>query len=250
MIIDANSLPYRELNQRVREAVAAGNTRIHLLNVNGQRYIGAGIRGNVTITIDGVPGHDLAAFMDGPTFIINANAQDGVGNTMNSGKVVVRGGAGDVLGYGMRNGKLFIRGDVGYRVGIHMKAYKTYVPVIIVGGTAADFFGEYMAGGIMVLLGLNRTEENMSIVGDYLATGMHGGVIYIRGTVEKHQLGKEVGVKELEEEDYRVLKPLLEEFCQDLDLDPDEVMGREFIKLIPVSHRPYGALYALNQKNF
>ncbi|MBI5166926.1 MAG: hypothetical protein HY998_04185 [candidate division NC10 bacterium] len=250
MIIDANGLYYRELNRLIREAVAAGETRIHLFNVNGQRYIGDGLKGRITITIDGIPGHDLAAFMNGPTIVVNNNAQDGVGNTMNDGKVVVRGNAGDVLGYGMRGGKLFVQGDVGYRVGIHMKSYKSQVPVIIAGGAAADFFGEYMAGGIMVLLGLNGAEGNRPVVGDYLATGMHGGVIYIRGTVEEHQLGKEVGVKELEEEDYRVLRPLLEEYCQDLDLDIEEVFQGDFIKLLPVSHRPYGALYALNQRNF
>lgn len=41
----------------------------------------------VLIEIEGVPGEDLAAFMDGPRIIVHNNAQDGVGNTMNSGQV-------------------------------------------------------------------------------------------------------------------------------------------------------------------
>ena len=55
----------------------------------------------------------------------------------------------------MRSGKIFIKGDVGYRVGIHMKAYENLYPVIIIGGTAQDFLGEYMAGGLLIVLGLN-----------------------------------------------------------------------------------------------
>ena len=80
----------------------------------------------------------------------------------------------------MRGGKLYIEGNVGYRVGIHMKSYKEQFPVMIIGGRAEDFFGEYMAGGILVLLGLNAGADDSSIVGNYIGTGMHGGVIYLR----------------------------------------------------------------------
>ena len=38
------------------------------------------------------------------------NAQDGVGNTMNAGRVVIHGDAGDVLGYGMRGGRVVLVG--------------------------------------------------------------------------------------------------------------------------------------------
>jgi len=37
-----------------------------------------------------------------PTIIVHGNAEDAVGNTMNSGKMVVHGMAGDVIGYSMR----------------------------------------------------------------------------------------------------------------------------------------------------
>lgn len=242
--IDAKGKHYKLLNEEIRAAIAAGAKEIELTNVNGHRYIGDAVNDKVRIIIRGVPGQDLAAFNNGADITVLANAQDGVANTMNTGKVVVHGSAGDVLGYGMRGGKLFIKGDVGYRVGIHMKAYKNNIPVIVVGGTAADFFGEYMAGGILVLLGLTSNGNGKSIVGSWVGTGMHGGVIYLRGKVEEHQLGKEVGVKELTEEDKKELRKLLEEYCQEYGLDVDEVMSQEFVKLVPVSHRPYGRLYA------
>ncbi|OGW14635.1 MAG: hypothetical protein A3G93_06005 [Nitrospinae bacterium RIFCSPLOWO2_12_FULL_45_22] len=241
--INASGIYYRELNRMIREAIAAGEQEIELIGVNGQRYIADGIKQKVMIIIDGVPGNDLSAFMDGPTVIVNANAQDGVGNTMNDGKVIIHGDAGDVIGYGMRGGKVFIKGNVGYRVGIHMKSYKDQVPVIIVGGKAVDFFGEYMAGGILILLGLT-CPNNQSIVGNYLGTGMHGGQIFVRGKVEKHQLGAEVGIQEIGPQDHKLIEPLLREYCEDFNLDYNESMSRPFIKLVPVSHRPYGRLYA------
>lgn len=243
LTINANGIHYRQLNKQVRQAIAEGNTEIALNGVNGQRYIGTGLHDGVKIIVDGVPGNDLAAFMNGPTIIVNNNAQDGLGNTMNEGKVVVHGDAGDVLGYGMRGGKLHILGDVGYRVGIHMKSYKNKVPTIIAGGKAGDFFGEYMAGGNLIILGLNNS-ANTPITGDYIGTGMHGGVIYIRGEVEDYQLGAEVGVKELNDDDHKLLNKLLKEYCADFGLELEDIMSKPFIKLIPVSHRPYGKLYA------
>jgi len=239
--IEGKGLYYRDLNRLIREAVTKGEKQIRVTNVNGQYYIGDGLSGKSTIIVEGVPGNDLAAFMDGPTLIIKANAQDNISNTMNSGKVVIHGNAGDVLGYGMRGGKLHILGDVGYRIGIHMKGMKRQSPTIIVGGTAGDFFGEYLAGGVLILLGL---KSDGPIVGDYLGTGMHGGVIYVRGEVDKKMCGAEVGVLDLDEEDVKVLRGELAEYCKDFGLDIEEIMKKPFKKLLPVSSRPYGNLYA------
>lgn len=243
MQINAAGCHYRTLNQQIKDAVKKGEKHIELLNVNGQRYIGDGISGDVEITINGVPGNDLGAFMSGPTIIVNSFAQDGVANTMNDGKIVIKGHAGDVLGYGMRGGKLFVKGDVGYRVGIHMKEYEDKIPVIIAGGRAGDFFGEYMAGGVLILLNLNN-EKPERAAGSYLATGMHGGVIYIRGEIDKYQLGEGVEIVELKEADNIVLNKLISEFCKDLKIDTKSVFNKPFKKLIPSSKRPYGKLYA------
>lgn len=244
LTIDAKGIYYRELNSKVRDAVSKGEKDITLKNVNGQYYIGDGLRGEAVLTIEGVPGNDLAAFMDGPTIIVKSNAQDNIGNTMNSGKVVIHGNAGDVLGYGMRGGKLHIRGDVGYRVGIHMKGYKKQNPVIIAGGKAGDFFGEYMAGGVLILLNLDGKKDDRPMVGDYLGTGMHGGVIFIRGDVDKKLCGAEVGITDLDNEDNKFLKEYLEDYCKDFNLKTEDIMRVGFKKLIPASLRPYGNLYA------
>ncbi|HSK48454.1 MAG TPA: hypothetical protein VLA05_10710 [Coriobacteriia bacterium] len=241
--IDCRSVYYKYVNEAVRAAFADGVKTVKLLNVNGQRYIGTGIKGKgLRIEVHGTPGQDMAMFMDGPTLEVFGNAQDGVGNTMNAGTVIVHGDAGDVLGYGMRGGKVLIKGDVGYRVGIHMKAYEDLRPIMVCGGKARDFFGEYMAGGLLVLLGMNSRLEG-PLVGGYLGTGMHGGEIYVRGEVEPWQCGKEVGVFTATEEDLAALRPVLAEYCDAFDMDLEEVLSGTFTRLVPVSHRPYGKLY-------
>lgn len=244
MRIDASELHYRELNERIRQAVAAGERSLELVNVNGQRYIGDGLGEGVEITIEGVPGNDLGAFMDGATIRVRGNAQDAVANTMNAGRIVVEGQAGDVLGYGMRGGELFVRGRVGYRVGIHMKAYRDKRPVIVAGGTAGDFLGEYMAGGLLIVLGLGR-RPGEALVGDWCATGMHGGTIYVRGEIEPWRVAsKSAEVRIADGAEVEEIRPHVEEFCEAFGLDSGEVMGERFLRVAPVSHRPYGAKYA------
>lgn len=132
----------------LRQQLHEGATEVLLKNVLGQRFIGAGLnKKGVRIFIEGIPGNDLGAFMDGPCLFVYGNAQDCVANTMSAGEVVIYGDAGDVTGYSMRGGRVFVKGDVGYRVGIHMKAWGDRMPVIVIGGKASDFLGEYMAGG-------------------------------------------------------------------------------------------------------
>lgn len=241
--IDATGLHYSELNRTLRQAVLAGERHIELRNVYGQRYIGTNLGERVRLEIFGTPGNDLGAFMDGPTIIVHGNAQDGCGNTMNDGEIVVHGRAGDITGLSARGGKIFVRDGVGYRVGIHMKEYRGKRPCLVVGGTAQDFLGEYMAGGVLVVLGLDLREAEPHRA-NFIGTGMHGGVIYVRGRVEEHQLGREVGVAEVDGVDRATLEELVREFCQHFDRDEREILGRRFIKLFPLHLRPYGKLYS------
>ena len=246
MKIDARKLQYKELNRMIRKAVGEGETFFELTGINGQRYIGDGISGDIEIRIHGTPGQDLGAFMTGPRVWVRGNAQDGVGNTMDAGKIMVDGMAGDVVGYGMRGGTIHIRSDVGYRVGIHMKSYKDKVPTIVIGGKAGDFLGEYMAGGRIVLLGLLSTDpnEDRPICGSYLGTGMHGGVIYVRGEVEPFRLGAGLSCEPIDETDREELSDCIRSFAEDYSLDLESIMDGTFYKVFPATHRPYGSMYA------
>jgi glutamate synthase domain-containing protein 3 len=241
--IDALGVYYRDLNTRLREITASGTRKIELRNVYGQRYIGTDLKGKIDIDIFGTPGNDLGAFMNGPRITVHGNAQDGCGNTMNDGEIIVHGHAGDTAGLAARGGQIFIREDVGYRAGIHMKEYRDKKSTLVVGGTAQDFVGEYMAGGILVLLGI-KGDGVKAHQAKFIGTGMHGGVIYIRGTVEEYQLGKEVGVVTPDENDTRIIRRLVGEFARHFGYEADKIMKESFIKLYPRSLRPYGRLYA------
>ncbi|MDK2957071.1 MAG: hypothetical protein PWQ57_2567 [Desulfovibrionales bacterium] len=241
--LDADGVYYRELNELVREAVRNGADEIEIFNILGQRYIAGGLAQEVKFLLHGIPGQDMGAFMRGPYVRVRGNAQDGVGNTMDSGAIVIEGMAGDVLGYGMRGGKVYVLGDVGYRVGIHMKAYKERLPVVVIGGKAGDFLGEYMAGGIVVLLGMNTSKPEAPITGRSLGTGMHGGVIYIRGSVPDYQLGPGLHAKPLSEADAEQLRGIVTDYAAELDQDVEEILAEPFVKVEPFSHRPYGNMY-------
>ncbi|MCF8012299.1 MAG: hypothetical protein K9L17_13510 [Clostridiales bacterium] len=245
--IDAQNLRHKEINDLIRDTAKRQIKHIILRNVCGHRYIGTRLSNSegetVKIDVYNYAGNDLGVFLDGHHINVYGNAQDGVGNTMNSGEIVVHGKAADVAAMSMRGGKVFIRDNVGYRAAIHMKEYKDKVPVLVIGGTAQDFFGEYMAGGKVILLGLNLKEGEMHRA-NYIGTGMHGGVIYLRGNVKDSQLGKEVGIRPLDEEDKEIVEKYVKEYCSHFNCDPGEILNSEFKKLLPVSSRPYGKIYA------
>jgi glutamate synthase domain-containing protein 3 len=241
--IDAAGVYYRDLNAKLRKVLSNGVQRIELKNVCGQRYIGTDLDKPVEIEIFGTPGNDLGAFMDGPRIIVHGNAQDGCGNTMNNGEIIIHGHAGDITGLSARGGKIFVREDVGYRAGIHMKEYQEKKPALVIGGTAQDFLGEYMAGGILILLGLTLAEGEHHKA-RFIGTGMHGGVIYLKGSIEEYQLGKEVGIAKLEESDTQILKQYVGEFSHHFGYEAEGILKHDFIKLFPRWLRPYGRLYA------
>jgi glutamate synthase domain-containing protein 3 len=239
--VNAQDMYYRELNTLMRELDKMGAQKVELNNIYGQRYIGTDLKTSLKIDIYGTPGNDLAAFMDGPHIEVHGNAQDCTANTMNNGQIVIHGRAGDITGYGMRGGKVFIRDDVGYRVGIHMKEYMDTKPYMIVGGTAEDFLGEYMAGGILLVLGLTlKTGEAHK--SRFVGTGMHAGIIYVRGEISN--LGKEVKLMDTDQNDLKVIGDLVKEYCDHFNADFDAIMKAKFVKLVPFSHRPYGRIYA------
>ncbi len=241
--IDAEGVYYRDLNARLRDVVANNDSKIELHNVHGQRYIGTDLNKPVEIEIFGVPGNDLGAFMNGPRLVVHGNAQDGCGNTMNEGEIIVHGRAGDTVGLSARGGKIFIKEDVGYRAGIHMKEYLAKKPVLVIGGTAQDFLGEYMAGGVIILLGMSLSIDQSHRT-KYVGTGMHGGIIYVRGAIPEYHLGKEVGIAKLDVKDEAVLNEYVSRFASLFDYDVDNILKGDFIKLFPRFLRPYGRLYA------
>ena len=244
--IDAEGLQTRELNDRLRDLMLAGNRRVIIRNVCGQRYIGTRLyspeRHRIQIDIFGTPGNDLAAFLFGHRVVVHGNAQDGVGNTMDDGEIVVEGRAGDVLGFSMRGGTIYVRDGCGYRTALHMKEFEGKRPALVIGGTSQDFLGEYMAGGTVILLDLRGLGHRANFMG----TGMHGGTIYLRGSVNCSQVGDQVAISPIDEGDREILDQYVSSFIEkfpELELTQEEILKDDFVKLTPRSKRPYSGLY-------
>jgi len=235
MTIDAQNLTYTELNELARKA----GKKFEIKNALGQRFIAAGL-GKATVDIYGVPGNALGAYMDGAEITVHGNAQDAVGDTMNSGRIIVHGLCGDTVGYAMRGGEIYIKGNTGYRAGVHMKQYLDKKPVIVIGGKTGSFLGEYLAGGLIIVLGLCDSER---IVGNFCGTGMHGGKIILRKTSYELSFPPQVHV---EPADLSDAKPYIERYCAYFGVDPKPVLEREYIALTPNSSNPYKELYVQN----
>lgn len=228
---------FAEANEIVREALTRTD-EVVIDQAFAQRYLGCALPAGKRLKIHGVPGNDMACYMDGGTIEVFGNAQDQIGNTMNDGCIAVHGRCGDAAGYGMRGGQIFVRDDCGWRVGIHMKQFQDKCPVIVIGGDAGNFLGEYLAGGIIVLLGNP---------GAYLATGMHGGTIYLGQRLVKDNVPPGLVQDPVDDDDRVILHALLDRyngyFAEELGREVD-ASGNGFFRLRPACSRPYASMYA------
>ena len=236
--IDANNLSFDALNDKIRNIEGGAE----IIGCLGQRFIGAGLS-NKSLIVKGTAGNALGAYLNGATIEVFGNAQDAVGDTMNDGKITVHGNIGDCAGYAMRGGKIFVKGNAGYRAGIHMKAYKEKIPALIIGGTAGSFLGEYQAGGVIIVLGLNADKN---IVGNFPCTGMHGGKMLLRSSCENIKFPKNVHAKTATKEDLGEFYPYIKEFCAIFGYDEKEILNAEFTVLTPDSNNPYKQMYVQN----
>jgi glutamate synthase domain-containing protein 3 len=238
MNISAQNLDHKELNNLIRTSSEA----VRVEHCYGHRFIGSGMSGK-NITINGTPGNALGAYFNGGTITVNGNAQDAVGDTMNDGKIIIHGNAGDALGYAMRGGSIFVRGNAGYRTGIHMKEYNEKKPVIVIGGKVGSFLGEYLAGGVIVVLGIDSVEAPVYY---FTGTGMHGGKIFIRTTKDLLSLPAQVALSNASAEDLNEIKPYLSEFAGYFGMNTDSLMKDNFYLLKPNARNPYRQLYTAN----
>ena len=237
--IDASMLDFRQLNVAIRDCT--GDAAV--TGCSGQRFIGAGLeRGKLILS--GTPGNALGAYLNGASIEVCGIGLDAVGETMNAGRIVVRGSIGDAAGYAMRGGELYVQGDAGYRAGIHMKAYGDKLPVMVIGGKAGSFLGEYQAGGVIVVLGL--TESARPIVSNFPCTGMHGGKLFLHSDCKNILLPKQVIARPASHKDLDGIWTYLHTFCELFGGDCDKLVQQPFTLITPNSSNPYKQLYVTN----
>ena len=235
--INAENTNFKDRNDMVRQSEGD----VEISGALGERFIGAGLSGK-HLKITGTPGNALGAYLNGATVEVFGNAQDAVGDTMNDGKIVVHGNIGDAAGYAMRGGAIYVKGNAGYRAGIHMKAYKEKIPAIVIGGFAGSFLGEYQAGGVIIVLGLNGG----NIVGNFPCTGMHGGKMLLRSDCKNITFPKNVHVKSAKKEDLEEFYPYIKEFCACFRYDENSILNGKFTIVSPDSNNPYKQMYVQN----
>lgn len=239
MNVEAKGLDYRALN----EAIRAAGPACRINGCLGQRFIGAGMRGR-QVEIHGIPGNALGAYLGGGSITVCGNAQDAVGDTMNDGSIIIHGNVGDTVGYAMRGGEIYIRDNAGYRAGIHMKAYKQHKPVIVIGGRAGSFLGEYQAGGLILVLGLHT--DGRPVVHFFPCTGMHGGKMVFRGDVSNIRFPDQVSLHSATAEDMAEIRPYVQEYARLFGRDADALLRDPYTVVTPGSSNPYQQMYVAN----
>ena len=75
---------------------------------------------------------------------------------------------------------------------------------------------------------------------------MHGGKIFVRGSFPKENLSPNIKAVSLDDEDKKELDEFIKKYCRYFDADYDEIMKKQFVKLIPETSRPYANLYTAN----
>jgi glutamate synthase domain-containing protein 3 len=77
-----------------------------------------------------------------------------------------------------------------------------------------------------------------------VGSGANGGVIYVRGRISADRLGREIRPVALDGRDRLVIEKLVGAFSSYFGTAKAPILRSPFSKYVPMSHRPYGKLYA------
>ncbi len=169
-------------------------------------------RGTLKVRFDGSAGQSFGAWLaPGVEFTLSGEANDYVGKGLSGGVIAIHPAAdaafvaednvivGNTVLYGATSGRAFFRGRAGQRFAVRNSGASVVVEGV------GDHGCEYMTGGVVVVLGPT---------GYNFAAGMSGGIACV------HDPGRElaqrtnpelVDIECLEEDDFRVVRRLLEE---------------------------------------
>jgi NADPH-dependent glutamate synthase beta subunit-like oxidoreductase/glutamate synthase domain-containing protein 3/NAD-dependent dihydropyrimidine dehydrogenase PreA subunit len=175
----------RVLEERIQSAVAHGLRHLEI-DAYGQHGIGGRLwktgGETVHIRVTGQSGQRLGA-MGFPNTQIKTTgpASDDVGWLNAGAEITVRGNAANGAGNAMAQGKIYVGGNIGAR-GMAMTKHNPRFdpPQLWVLGSAGDYFGEFMAGGIAVICGVDGQDPD-NVLGYRPLVGMVGGRVFLRG---------------------------------------------------------------------
>lgn len=182
---NGNRLESRVLEERIQQAVYEGH-RFLQIDASGQHGIGGRLwktSGDaVHLKIEGQFGQRIGSFGMPNTFIeIMGPASDDVGWLNAGAEIVVHGNVANGLANGMAQGKVYVSGNAGARAMTMTKSNPRFEPPEVwVLGSMGDYFGEFMAGGITVICGID-SQNPENVLGYRPLVGMVGGKVFFRG---------------------------------------------------------------------
>ncbi len=180
----------RILEEEIKSAVWAGHRNL-VIKAYGQHGIGGRLfaKEPITVTVEGATGQ-RAGSLGYPNTIINimGPVSDDVGWLNAGAEIIVHGNAGNGAANAMAQGKIYIGGNIGAR-GMTMTKHnpKFTPPELWVLGSAGDYFGEFMAGGIAVICGY-EAQNPQNILGYRPLIGMVGGKVFVRNKTQNFSI--------------------------------------------------------------
>ncbi|MDX9786592.1 MAG: FAD-dependent oxidoreductase [Desulfobacterales bacterium] len=183
--VRGNRLSTRVLEEQIQMAVSMGYRQIEV-RAYGQHGIGGRLwkagDEKIHIRITGHSGQRVGSFGYANTRIeVMGPASDDIGWLNAGAQIVVHGHAANGTANAMAQGKVYVAGNIGSRGMTMTKQNPRFdPPELWVLGSAGDYFGEFMAGGIAVICGYNpQTPKN--VLGHRPLVGMVGGKVFFRG---------------------------------------------------------------------
>ena len=195
-VVDLETTPLRELNQRLHDLAAGGSGPSHwrVVNPSGAHAVAVGIDAEIEVEIDGHVGYYCAGMNKLATVRVHGNASTGIAENMMSGRVEVDGNVSQSAGATGRGGLLVVRGNASSRCGISMKGVD-----IVVGGSVGHMSAFMAQTGCLVVCG---------DAGEALGDSIYEARLYVRGSVAS--LGADCIEKELRDEHLVQLRGLLD----------------------------------------
>ncbi len=202
-LVDAEGQETREVNRAIKAAIADGATEIRVANPAGRHAFAVALdTPDVRVVLDGPAGWYTAGMNGGPHIEVLGNVGWGLAECMMRGSIEVHGHAGSGTAASIRGGSVFVAGDTGARAGIAMKGGS-----LVVGGDVGYMTGFMMQLGTIVVCG---------DAADGLGDSMYEGTIYVGGSISSR--GADAEIEELDDDDVKVIRGLLEPHAIDADL--------------------------------
>jgi len=217
---DGLRISSRILEETIHRHIRNGRRNIEI-NGFGQHGIGGRLweagSEEINIRITGQSGQRTGSLGTANTHIeIMGPASDDIGWLNAGAQIIVHGNTSNGVMNGAAQGKVYIGGSIGARGMTMTKRNPRFEPPELwVLGTAGDYFGEFMAGGIAVICGHNSDPQDQ-ILGHRPLVGMVGGSVFVRGSVQGFSQ-KDAKLSKLSDEDWDWLLMNLDLFLKKIN---------------------------------